>query len=148
VDTQSLHIMAEFHGCDPRILNSVESVEALMRAAADAAGATVVESSFHKFGPHGVSGVLVLAESHLSVHTWPERDYAATDIYTCGDRCTPERAHEVLQVALKAERCEVMVVKRGLPGQEGMRLIKHEVLAPSAELSDETSQAAQRIDRA
>ncbi len=117
-----------------------------MHAAADAAGATVVESSFHKFGPHGVSGVLVLAESHLSVHTWPERDYAATDIYTCGDRCTPERAHEVLQIAFKAERCEVMVVERGLTGSSGMRLVRHQVFA-SAALSDESSQAPQRSDR-
>jgi S-adenosylmethionine decarboxylase len=146
VDTNSLHIMAEFHGCDPNTLNSLASIEALMRAAADAAGATVVKSSFHKFGPHGVSGVLVLAESHLSVHTWPESDYAATDIYTCGDTCTPQRAHEVLQVALKAKRCEVMVVERGLPGNAGMRLIKHEVLSPSAELGDESSQSSQRID--
>ncbi len=140
--------MAEFHGCDPSTLNSVDSIETLMRAAADAAGATVVQSSFHKFGACGVSGVLVLAESHLAVHTWPERNYAATDIYTCGDNCTPKRAHEVLQIALKAQRCEVMIVERGLSGSAGMRLVNHEVIAPSADLGDESSQTTERTDRA
>ncbi|MCH7988747.1 MAG: adenosylmethionine decarboxylase, partial [Planctomycetes bacterium] len=69
------------------LLNNLEFIEASMRAAAAEARATVVNSSFHKFGPQGISGVLVLAESHLSVHTWPEHGYAATDIYVCGDSC-------------------------------------------------------------
>lgn len=128
--------MAEFRGCDPNTLNSVSFIEGLMRTAADAAGATVVQSTFHKFGPHGVSGVLVLAESHLSVHTWPERNYAATDIYTCGDTCNPERAHEVLQVALKAQTCEVMRVERGLSGASGMRLVRHDVLEEAPALTN------------
>ncbi len=144
--------MAEFHGCDATTLNSVADVERTMRAAAEAAQATVVQSSFHKFGPHGVSGVLVLAESHLSVHTWPERNYAATDIYTCGDRCTPERAHEVLQRDLGATRCEVMIVERGRSEPSGMRLVRHEVVPPpiapvSGQFGDETAQSGKSSDR-
>ncbi|MCP4446718.1 MAG: adenosylmethionine decarboxylase [Myxococcales bacterium] len=129
--------MAEFCGCDSQTLNGLAFIEKVMREAAAAAGATVVQSSFYKFGPHGVSGVLVLAESHLSVHTWPERGYAATDIYTCGDKCSPERAHEVLQVAFRAHSCEVMLVERGLSGPDGMRLVRHDILAASPEANEE-----------
>ncbi len=103
-----------------------------MRAAAEAAHATVVNSSFHKFGPQGVSGVLVLAESHLSVHTWPELAYAATDIYVCGDTCSPLLAQKSLAHALEASHTELMSIDRGLDlggsrsGGMGMQVISHE----------------------
>ncbi len=139
--------MAEFRGCDPETLNNVDWLERVMRQAAEASLATIMQSSFHQFGPHGVSGVLVLAESHLSVHTWPERKYAATDIYTCGDRCKPERAHEVLQLALVATTCEVMVVERGLPGVSGMRLVEHRTRSATKAV-DQSAQSGQRIDGA
>ena len=145
MDTKSKHVMAEFRGCDPNTLNNVKWIEGVMRRAAEAAFATVMQSSFHQFGPHGVSGVLVLAESHLSVHTWPERGYAAADIYTCGDRCKPERAHEVLRLALGATTCEVMVVERGLPGTNGMRLVDHQTYS-APETVDQRAQSGQRID--
>ncbi len=114
MDTLGTHFLAEFHDCDPEALNDVAGIEASMRAAASAAGATVVQSSFHKFGPHGVSGVLVLAESHLSVHTWPEHGYASADIYTCGDTCKPELAPLSLQVALAAGSVQILQVQRGI----------------------------------
>ena len=96
-----------------------------MRSAAEAAGATIVTATFHRFAPQGVSGVVVIAESHLSIHTWPEYGYAAVDFYTCGV-CRPEHAHELMREALGAERSEVMTIRRGLyPPGPAMRIARH-----------------------
>jgi S-adenosylmethionine decarboxylase len=80
-----VQILADFHGCDAAALDDVEGVRAAMVEAARRAGATIVSECFHRFSPHGVSGVVVIAESHLAVHTWPEHGYAAVDFFTCGD---------------------------------------------------------------
>lgn len=105
--------MVEYDGCDKLILDDLERMKAVMREAALAAGATVVAEAFHRYRPQGVTGVLVIEESHFSVHTWPEVGYAALDFYTCGD-CQPERADEVLRRALRATHAEVALVERGL----------------------------------
>lgn len=83
------HVLAEVHGCDPDILNDVSKVEHIMVSAALAAGAEVREVAFHKFSPQGVSGVVVISESHLAIHTWPELGYAALDVFTCGEAVDP-----------------------------------------------------------
>lgn len=83
-----------------------------MQEAAVAAGTTIVTSVFHPFFPQGISGVVVIEESHLSIHTWPEYGYAAVDFFTCGNGI-PERAHDVLKVGLESQKCEVMFVGRG-----------------------------------
>lgn len=114
----------DYHGCRADVLDSVGRVEAAMNAAAKAAGATVVTSTFHRFAPEGVSGVVVLEESHLSIHTWPGRGYAAVDFYTCGD-CAPERAHALLADALGAARFEVVRVSRGMPGDGPSMRVEH-----------------------
>ena len=125
MDTLSTHLLVEYHGCDTRILNQVSRIESLLRAAAEASGATVVTSTFHHFSPQGVSGVVVVEESHLSIHTWPECGYAAVDFYTCGD-CVPMRGHEFLHKALGAERAEVMDIQRGnYPPGNSMRIRQH-----------------------
>ncbi len=125
LDTFGKHLLVEYHGCDHRVLNQVARVEASMRAAAEAAGATVVTATFHRFSPQGVSGVVVVEESHLSIHTWPECGYAAVDFYTCG-ACEPLRAHELLREALGAERCEIIAVHRGIPSNSrSMRVHEH-----------------------
>lgn len=79
------HILVEFSGCTPEIMNSVSTIESGMVEAAEKAGATVINSTFHHFSPYGVSGVVVIQESHLAIHTWPEFGYAAVDLFTCGD---------------------------------------------------------------
>lgn len=79
------HILVEFMGCDPHIMNDVSSIERDMVGAAQLAGATVINSTFHHFSPYGVSGVVVIQESHLAIHTWPEYGYAAVDLFTCGE---------------------------------------------------------------
>jgi S-adenosylmethionine decarboxylase len=133
LDTFGQHLLVEYHGCDVKMLDSVSAIERAMKRAAEAAGANVVTSTFHRFAPQGVSGVVVIEESHLSIHTWPECGYAAVDFYTCGD-CEPERAHELLAESLSAARSEVMQVHRGLyPSGRSMRIERHE--AEGAELA-------------
>lgn len=111
-DTRGIHLLIEYHGCDPQILNDVARIETLMLDAARAAGTTVVTSTFHPFAPHGVSGVVVVKESHLSIHTWPEHGYAAVDMYTCG-ACPLEPAQALLRDGLSARRTEQLTVHRG-----------------------------------
>jgi S-adenosylmethionine decarboxylase len=118
VDTFGKHLLAEYHGCSAAILNDQERLRALMRRGAEAAGANVVAEVYQPFAPQGISGVSVIEESHLSIHTWPERGYAAVDFYTCGD-CVAERAHTVLFEGLEAQRSELMVVHRGRHGSAG-----------------------------
>lgn len=79
------HILVEFMGCEPHIMNDVSGIERDMVGAAQKAGATVINSTFHHFSPYGVSGVVVIQESHLAIHTWPEYGYAAVDLFTCGE---------------------------------------------------------------
>lgn len=125
MDTCGKHLLVEYWGCDSEALDDQSLVEALMKRAAVAAGATIVTSTFHRFAPQGVSGVVVVEESHLSIHTWPERGYAAVDFYTCGN-CQPDQAHRVLREGLRPERTERMVVHRGLrPSTPSMVIERH-----------------------
>jgi S-adenosylmethionine decarboxylase proenzyme len=124
VDTFARHLLVELEGCDRAVLNDEESVRALMRRAAEAAGASVVSETFHRYRPQGITGVVVIEESHFSVHTWPECGYAAIDFYTCGE-CAPERAAEVLREGFGAQRVETMLVERGLRGAGGSLRVEH-----------------------
>ena len=78
------HLLLELYDCPSELLRTPEHSERILLASARAMGATVIEARFHAFAPHGVSGVVVIAESHLTVHTWPEHGYAAVDIFSCG----------------------------------------------------------------
>lgn len=106
------HVLADLSGIDAGRLTDCAAIEQLLRAAAEAAGARVLHSHFHGFGPgQGVTGVALLAESHISIHTWPEDGYAAADIFMCGD-AQPELALEVLRKALAPAECQVQVIRR------------------------------------
>ena len=105
--------MCEFSGCDPSILSDIDRIAVMMVQAAKLAGATVMESAFHRFEPQGVSGTVILAESHLSVHTWPEKGYAAFDVFMCGD-AEPRKAIDVFKRAFKPGRVVVGEHKRGV----------------------------------
>ena len=107
------HILAEFYDCDPEILNDAQLVETYMNRAAIECGATIVNSTFHAFNPHGVSGVVVIAESHLAIHTWPEYGYAAVDIFTCGETIDPHVANESLRESFVASEVKFVELKRG-----------------------------------
>ncbi|MEQ8821866.1 MAG: adenosylmethionine decarboxylase [Sumerlaeia bacterium] len=107
------HWLMDFHGCAAAGLNDPAAIEALLRQAAAAAGATVLSVSSHAFSPHGLTAVALLAESHLAIHTWPEHRFAAADLFTCGPTCEPRNALAVLRYGLGAESVEVSEAARG-----------------------------------
>jgi S-adenosylmethionine decarboxylase proenzyme len=107
------HLLAEFSDCDPACLSDLEHVTQAMLAAAEASGATVVTHSFHHFSPLGVSGVVIISESHLAIHTWPEHRFAAVDFFTCVNRVVPERALASLRTALNAQHMATAHLERG-----------------------------------
>lgn len=113
------HIVCEFSGCDPMLLSDVDGIHTMMIAAAKAARATVMESAFHRFEPQGVSGTVILAESHLSIHTWPEKGYAAMDFYTCGDHTDPWLACDLAAQELRAKSVLTTEFKRGIEKSNG-----------------------------
>lgn len=94
------HLIVEVWDADPRLLDDVKALEQILLQAAHAAKATVIQSVFHRFSPYGVSGVVVIAESHLTIHTWPEYGYAAIDIFTCGPKMDLDAAVEVIRERL------------------------------------------------
>jgi len=106
------HLLVEYLDCDASILDDKDMIEKLLIEAAEAAGTTVVASVIKSFEPQGVSGVVVIEESHLSVHTWPENAYAAVDFFTCGNG-DPLKAHNVIYKGLKAQKSEYKLFKRG-----------------------------------
>jgi S-adenosylmethionine decarboxylase len=108
------HLLLELNDCDPKLLNDISFIREIMLAAANESGATVLGESFHQFSPQGVSGVILIAESHLSVHTWPEHGYAGADIFTCGTRVKPEKAAEVIIERLKPRTHSVILMNRGM----------------------------------
>ena len=113
------HIVAELSLCDPEILTNLEAVQTAMVDAAEVANAEVREVAFHRFIPHGVSGVVVIAESHLSIHTWPEIGYAAVDIYTCGGHTDPMLALQYLSRQFHCKRMTTTTISRGLLNGQG-----------------------------
>ena len=112
------HILAEFFECDPNILNSLDKIEKNMLDAALECGATIVQKCFHMFNPYGVSGVVIIAESHLAIHTWPELGYAAVDLFTCGSSCDPKVAYEFLKKVFNSNRATFTELKRGIINSE------------------------------
>src|SRR5580765_5092894 len=100
--------------CDPDAINSLESVKGALIEAAKRAQATIVDVVFHEFNPFGISGVVVIAESHLAIHTWPEHRYAAVDVFSCGDVLQPELAADYLVEQLGAARASVVELQRGV----------------------------------
>jgi len=115
-------MVVEYFNCAPELLNDTDFVRKIMLDAARVTGATIVAEVFHRFSPHGVSGVVVIAESHLAIHTWPEYGYAAVDLFTCGDEVDPHRGIAFLKDALTAARYEIKEFDRGLREQIGMPL--------------------------
>ena len=113
------HIVCELSGCDPEALTDVDAVHGMMVAAAKAARATIMESAFHRFEPQGVSGTVMLAESHLSIHTWPEKGYAAMDFYTCGDHTDPWLACQYAAEFFNAKNMLTTQFKRGIESKNG-----------------------------
>jgi S-adenosylmethionine decarboxylase len=108
------HLLVELNDCDRGILNDLDLLRDAMLTAAVKSGAVVLGDSFHRFSPQGVSGVVVIAESHLSVHTWPEYGYAAVDVFTCGHTVDPQVAADVLVEKLGSKNHTQNEIKRGV----------------------------------
>lgn len=111
------HLLVELYGCDGRTLEEEASVGDAMRSAAVESEATVVAQSFHEFKPWGVSGAVIIQESHYTIHTWPEHGYAAVDLFYCGGTVRVHKAIEVLRERFKPQRIKFLVVRRGLEGE-------------------------------
>lgn len=107
------HLVADFHGCTAD-LNDPEKVMEVLENACEAAGATIVSRTGHHFSPYGVTAVVVIAESHLAIHTWPEFKYAAVDFFTCGSSVDPWVAFRFAKSAYGANRVEVKEIPRGI----------------------------------
>lgn len=112
------HVLAEIYDCSADILNDIQAVEKIMVRAALAAGAEIREVAFHMFSPQGVSGVVVISESHLAIHTWPELGYAAVDVFTCGDTVDPWVSCDYIKKEFAAQRMEAQEVQRGVFDRE------------------------------
>ncbi len=116
--TLGRQLLVELFDCDRDLLNDATLVKQALLDAAQAANATIVDAVLHKFSPHGVSGVVVIAESHIAIHTWPEYGYAALDIFTCGETVDPRLIMHLVAHRLGAGDCEATLVKRGLVGRK------------------------------
>jgi S-adenosylmethionine decarboxylase len=110
----SVHLLVEFWDCKPEILNNHDLLVNSLKKAAVRSNATILDISSHQFSPQGVTAIALLAESHLSIHTWPEFGYAAIDIFTCGENMNPHKTVEVLEELLKPGITDVEEVSRGI----------------------------------
>jgi len=117
------HILCEAYECDPEVLDDLKLVENIMVSAALRAGAEVREVAFHRFSPQGVSGVVVISESHLAIHTWPELGYAAIDVFTCGDRVDPKVACDYLIEGFAAGHVTETLIERGVLTKHSLQKI-------------------------
>jgi len=132
------HLLAELSDCNASILNNQEELQRIMLEAARNSGATVVDSVFHHYNPQGLSGIVVIAESHISIHTWPEYGYAAVDCFTCGSSVNPWKALEYLKEKLGSRAVQVKDLNRGIPSASD-EVIAHkanaEPTAPTKQLT-------------
>ena len=112
---QSKHLLLELYRCDDEKLNDESFLRCSLNRAAKLAKATVLNLISNKFDPQGVTAIALLAESHISIHTWPESNYSAVDIFTCGRNLLPELASQYLIQALKAEEHTLRIIERNPP---------------------------------
>ena len=112
---QSKHLLLELYKCDYEKLNDESFLRCTLNRAAKLANATVLNLISNKFEPQGVTAIALLAESHISIHTWPEANYSAVDIFTCGQNMLPELASQYLIEALKAEEYSLRIIERNPP---------------------------------
>ena len=108
------HLLLELKDCDEGVLNDIGFLKSALLSAASECGATVLGESFHQFSPQGISGVVVIAESHLFIHTWPEHGYVAADIFTCGNSVQPGKAAQTLIRKLGAKNHSIVEIQRGI----------------------------------
>ena len=111
------HLLIEMFGCKGELLEKENHVGQAMMDAATDSKATIVADSFHEFKPYGVSGAVIIQESHYTIHTWPEHGYAAVDLFYCGGTVLVHRAVETLRERFQPERIKFLVVRRGVQSE-------------------------------
>jgi S-adenosylmethionine decarboxylase len=111
------HLILDLYDCDQALLDNYEELERLLQVALNMAGAKILRIFGEKFQPQGVTLLALLAESHASIHTWPELGYAAIDLYTCGDTTNTHRAAEFLKTKLKSKQSEEKELVRSITPQ-------------------------------
>ncbi|RMG70443.1 MAG: S-adenosylmethionine decarboxylase proenzyme [Nitrospirae bacterium] len=116
------HLLVELKDCNPEVIKDLNTVREAMLTAARQARATIIDVAFHEFSPFGISGMVVIAESHLSIHTWPEYGYAAVDIFTCGDIIKPELAARYLIERFESKNPSIVEMKRGIISHKDQKL--------------------------
>ncbi len=109
-----VHCMLELYGCPAELLNDIEFIKQTLADAAEIARSTLLERISHQFLPHGVTALALLAESHISIHTWPENGYIAADVFTCGEHTKPVDACEFIARAFKSNKHLLMKLPRGM----------------------------------
>ncbi|MCS7083942.1 MAG: adenosylmethionine decarboxylase [Aquificaceae bacterium] len=115
-----LHILADLHGVEPALIDRVQDIRHLLETAVKVASLTKISSHYHQFQPHGATGIVLLAESHLSIHTWPEHGLASVDVFTCGDPAKAYRAMEYIIQSLSPTRIDKQVFDRAfIPSSSG-----------------------------
>ena len=107
-------IIAELWDCNISTLNNIELIKQIFIDAALQAGAEIREVVFHQFSPYGISGVVIISESHLTIHSFPEKGYASIDVYTCGKKVDPTIAVKYITEALEAKKSEIIEIPRGM----------------------------------
>lgn len=110
--TVSRHVIADITSLDPFLFDDAELILETLTLAAKEANATVLKTGYHRFTPHGITAFLLLSESHISIHTWPELNKAAVDIYTCGDHTNPDAGLEKILEGLKASCLSRQTIQR------------------------------------
>lgn len=113
MDCLGMHIIGELFNCNEFHINDLKKVEDVLVAAAELSKATIIKPFFHKFSPYGITGVVIIAESHLTIHTWPEYGYAAVDFFTCGKH-NYRVAMDYITEQLEAEKCVMYQLPRGV----------------------------------
>jgi len=112
--TLGLHILADLYGVSPDLIDKVEDIRHLLESAVEAANLTKISSHYYQFNPHGATGMILLAESHISIHTWPEYGLATVDVYTCGDSFKAYKATDYIVSKLSPTRVDIQVYDRGI----------------------------------
>lgn len=107
-------ILVEYYDCNSEIINDVSQIESILLEATRKSQASIISHNFHKFSPHGVSGTVVIAESHVAIHTWPEYGYAAVDIFTCGETIDPWIIQEHIKERFESKNVSSLEMKRGM----------------------------------
>ncbi|RLE87465.1 MAG: adenosylmethionine decarboxylase [Thermoprotei archaeon] len=116
--TVGYHYIVEASGCDPEVLSDSDKLRDILTTAAKIGKMDIRVIHFYKFSPTGVSGMIVVSESHVSIHTWPEEGYAAIDVYICGTKSEPEKTLEYILENIRAQYAHITELKRGIKDNE------------------------------